>query len=113
MTLFKILFLSLICAEQVLAQPFLISDPTTQDVSHFGIYIDNMPATEYQVAINDSGGRYVKYDLANFPSGLHTITATFINYSVIDGRQESVRSNPFTFTRQLTLEPPAGLVVTP
>lgn len=93
------------------AAPFLTTDPTTQEVTHCGIFVDALPKTE--IAVTTSGtGKICKYDLANISGGSHTISATFILKSPIWGDEESAKSSVLNFTRPGGVTSPSGLGLT-
>ena len=66
--------------------PSITSSPTTQEVTHCGVYIDSKLKVESPV---DSQKR-CNIDLTSvFPSGVHSLKATYINYDSSNIRVES------------------------
>lgn len=80
------------------SSPFIVSDPSIQDVSHCGIYMDGNPVVEAPVDVIASGSR-CKFDIGNVTPGEHTVTATFIKNDPAWGRLESASSAPLVFVR--------------
>ncbi len=92
------------------AAPFVVSDPTTQAVTHCGMTIDTAAKVDSPVE-TVTGGKRCKYDLALISAGAHTIKATYVNIDSTWGRSESVASVPLNVTRPGPVTAPAGLVV--
>jgi hypothetical protein len=95
------------------ASPFIVSDPSIQDVSHCGVYMDGNPVVEVAVDIVAAGAR-CKFDVGSVTPGEHTVTATFIKNDAAWGRLESASSVPFVFVRPTSggaslINAPAGI----
>ena len=101
----------LILSSNIMAAPFLVSDPTIQTVTHCGIYMDDKPVVDVPVEVVTAGDR-CKYDLSTLTEGSHTVTATFVNQDPVWGRVESASSAPFVFVRP-TLGGPGGTIGKP
>ena len=110
----KRLLLLLLFAPVVNATPFVVSEPTTQVVTHCNLLLDAAPGVDVLVA-SDVTGKYCKFDLAGITVGDHTIKAKFVNNDPIWGRSESVTSVPLLFTKPaiLILIAPTGLLLKP
>lgn len=107
-------FLLALLPLSALGAPFVVSDSTTQIVTHCGVVLDTAVKVDVPV-VTDLTGKLCKYDLTAVSSGVHTLKVTFVNIDPIWGRSESALSIPFTFTRPsptITVSP-AGLVITP
>lgn len=91
------------------AAPFLVSDPTTQEVSHCGLLLDDLPKTTSVVEVVE-GGKRCKIDIASVGAGVHTAKATFINST---WGVESQPSVALTFTKMGTLSAPVGFRIEP
>lgn len=106
----RIFILLLLASINVYAAPFVVSDPSTQTVTHCGVVIDTQPKFDVPV-INKA----CKVDISTVTEGAHTIKATFVNIDPVWGRSESVFSTPLNFVRpsaQLLIAP-SNLVITP
>jgi hypothetical protein len=104
--------LILLClSPTIFAAPFVVSDSTTQTVTHCGILLDTNAKVEIPVTTVTPTTAICKFDVGNVSVGSHTIRATFINFDPLWGRNESVQSVGFTFERPgaSTLISPSGL----
>ena len=107
------LFLSTVFwTDELRAAPNVMSDPTTQTVTHCGYMLDAQPKVDVPVA-TDAAGKFCKMDIANMPAGNHTIRATYVNIDPLWGRQESVPSLPLAVTKPSAPLAPLGLSVSP
>ncbi len=97
-----------ICATFAHSAPFVVSDPTTQTVTHCGIVINSDTKIDSPVE-TVTGGKRCKYDLTGYAPGALSIKATFINVDPVWGRQESVFSVPLVLQKPTSPVPPAGL----
>ncbi len=96
---------------QLLAAPFLTTDPTTQAVTHCGIVMGTSAKVVVPV-FSDATGKYCKFDIATIAVGSHTAKASFINQDPVWGTLESAFSAPFTFVRPaIPAVAPTGLGV--
>ena len=97
-----------------LAAPFVVSDPTTQIVTHCGLYLDAASPVDVPV-VKTATGANCKFDINSVSTGVHTVKATFINIDPTWGRSESVTSAPFTFIRPASTmaNSPTGLAISP
>jgi hypothetical protein len=94
----KIIFtvLLFLFASTAMANPRLLSDATTQQVTHCGFYINgNSLPVELPVEVSLSGRRCVM-DISSFTTRTYTVYVTFILYSGVI-RYESIPSNTITF----------------
>jgi len=103
-----LMFALLVKCNQAQATPFVVSDSTTQTVTHCGILLDSNAKVEVPVVTVTPTTAICKYDVGNVSVGQHTIKATFINVDPLWGRNESVQSAPFDFIR-----PGAGTITSP
>lgn len=95
----------------VVASPFVVSDPTTQTVTHCGILLDSGVKVDIPVTTVNATSAICKYDIGGVSVGPHAIKATFINIDPVWGRSESVTSVPLDFVRpgNVITNPPVGL----
>lgn len=93
------------------ASPFVVSDATTQKVTHCGVMLDSGAKVDVPVVSDSPTTAICKYDIGGVSVGPHTIKTTFINIDPIWGRSESVYSTPLDFVRpgDTVSQPPAGL----
>ena len=108
----KKLLLVLFIPSLVNASPYLVSDPTVEEVTHCGYILDSNDKVDSPVEVVTEGKR-CHIDLAGLPVGNHTIKATFANIDPVWGRSESAESAPFSLVRptvELTVTP-SGLVL--
>jgi hypothetical protein len=90
----------------------VISDATTQAVTHCGVTLDTSAKVDVPVEVV-SGGKRCKYDANSVTAGTHVIKMTYVNIDPTWGRLESVDSAPLTFTRPANpSQTPGGLVIT-
>lgn len=97
-----------------IAGPFVVTDPTTQIVTHCGYVLDVDAKVDSPVAVV-TGGSMCKIDVSMVAAGSHTIKATFVNIDPVWGRSESVFSVPLTFVRPASTLPnaPTNLMINP
>ena len=92
--------------------PFIVSDPSTQAVTHCAYVID--ANAQVDVAVEAvTGGKRCKIDIGSSLSGVHTLKAKFVNVDPVWGRSESVFSPNFTYTKPGPLTIPDGLGIIP
>lgn len=105
------LFFLLLGPAIAMATPFVVSDPTTQKVTHCGIQLDSGAKVEVPVTSVSTTSAICKYDVGGVTIGTHNIKATFINVDPVWGRSESVFSVPLDFVRpnNTIATPPTGL----
>ena len=112
----KILYFSiiLIVSNFALAAPFVVSDSTTQVVTHCGVVLDSGSKIDVPVVTATPTTAICKYDISAVSVGPHTIKATFVNIDPIWGRSESVFSSPLDFVRPSNVIniAPTNLVIT-
>ena len=101
-----LLILTLLIPIVVFAKPFIKTDPTTSEITHYIITIDGTAAT---VAADDLGDGTVRlhYDLApiSLSGGQHDVTIKATN----DFWGLETNPVPFVFNKPATLENPAGI----
>lgn len=110
-----LLLLALFCIPGLsFATPFLVSDPTTQTVTHCGYLLDSATKVDIPV-VSVTGGKICKIDLQPVSTGTHSIKLTFVNIDPVWGRSESVETSPFSLTRpsSTVTNTPAGLAIIP
>lgn len=90
-----LLLLPIIFVKLAEAAPFIVSDDTTQTVTHCGYYLDSAPKID--VPVTDT--KACKVDLSSVTVGVHTVKLTYVLIVPGWGRSESAPSSPFTFTR--------------
>ena len=92
------------------ASPFVVSDPSSQTVTHCGVILDD--GVKYDVPVM---GKACKIDISTVSVGSHTLKATFVNIDPIWGRSESVTSAPLNFVRppNTIYTAPVNLIITP
>lgn len=92
----------------------VVSDATTQTVTHCGVVLDNGTKSDIPVAVS-ADGKYCDINVTDVSVGVHNVKATFVNVDPVWGRVESAFSAPFTFTKPNLTAPsaPAGLVIKP
>jgi hypothetical protein len=109
----KILFIAfLIFPLFVFAAPFVVSDPSSQAVTHCAYVVDSNAPVD-SVVESVTGGKRCKIDLASSTVGVHTLKAKFVNVDPVWGRVESAFTPNFTYTKPGLLIGPDGLVITP
>jgi len=101
-----LLISTLLISTVVFAGPFIKTDPTTSEITHYIVTIDGSAAT---VAAEDLGDGTVRlhYDLAplNLASGQHDVTVKGTN----DFWGLETNPVPFVFNKPATLADPAGI----
>jgi len=91
----------------VFAAPFLVSDvPNPNNVTHYELIFLGETPEEVSAQVDGS----LKYNIAHRPAGENSVSVKAVNYSELWGRQES-DSVPFSFTRPVKPNKPAGLVL--
>lgn len=107
------LFLLALSVGAVYAAPFVVSDPTSQTVTHCGYILDGGAKIDSLVAVSPLG-KSCKIDIGKVLSGSHSLTASFVNIDPTFGRSESVMTLPFVFVVPLdTLNAPGMLRIVP
>lgn len=108
-TIFAVLIL-LTASSIAYATPFVVSDQTTQVVTHCGVALDSTPKYDTPIVTGAC-----KIDISGVSAGTHTIKATFVNIDPVWGRSESVFSAPLTFVKPASVIgiAPANLVISP
>lgn len=100
------LLLSLLFVESVLAAPFVYCDPfpATLQVDGFKIRIDGGAWIDVPPAVDGSGGKYIKFDLAplNLATGNHT--GEVLAYNIWGDGEVT----PFSFSKGVP-SPPASI----
>jgi len=89
------------------AAPFVVADLADQTTTHCAISVDG-GAYSADVPVQGSP-KVCKHDLSAVAAGSHTVTLKAVKVDPVWGRQESVASAPFTFTRPAGPPPPNGL----
>jgi hypothetical protein len=116
MQVFKMIFVSILAmmALEAQAAPFVVSDPTTQSVTHCVLLLNSKPAVDSPLEVT-TGGKRCKVDVSTAAIGVNSLRLRFASIDPIWGRVESADSTPFTFTRpgSENLSVPDGLGLTP
>jgi len=102
----------IIAPAMVYAAPFVVSDPSTQTVTHCAYVIDANAQVDSVVETVPEGKR-CKIDIGSSLAGVHTLKAKFVNIDPVWGRVESVFSPNFTYTKPGLLTAPGGLEIIP
>jgi hypothetical protein len=94
-----------------LAAPFVVGDLPDQTTTHCILELDGVWGTD--VPVSGTTTKECKFDVASVSSGAHTARAKAVKVDAAWGRQESVPSAPFVFTRPVAPAAPATLRVAP
>jgi len=101
-----LLLSTLLFSTVLYAKPFIISDPTNSEITHYVVTVDGISAT---VAPEDLGDGTIRlhYDLGplDLPSGQHDATIQGVN----DFWGLETTAVPFVFKKPAALTDPAGI----
>lgn len=88
----------------------LVTDPTTQTVTHCRLIANNVKKPPVLVKVDATGGKYCSFAIDAYAPGIYNFEATFINN---DGLfvSESARSNMVNVVRPELLLAPTNLIV--
>jgi hypothetical protein len=97
---------------QVIAAPFVVTDPLDSSATHCGVLMDAAPKQTIPVTVEGSG-KICKFDLQGIGNGSHTVRLTAMYTDPVWGAQESAPSLPLAFVKPAAPATPAGTRLAP
>ena len=104
----KLPLVLLALAGNVMAAPFVVSDPVSAGVTHCGRYEGGVFKSDVLIVAGAC-----KFDIGTQSTGTTVYTATAVTSDPVWGRQESVQSLPLSVVRPIGPVAPVGLRATP
>lgn len=87
--------------------PFIEADLLDQSTTHFAASLDDGPFGPELPVVGTP--KICRYDITDVSVGTHNIRLKAIRVDGVWGRQESVPSTPFVFTKPVAPDAPTGL----